>query len=60
MNKQISMENRQARTLFGVAMLFVFGHSLRIFLNLHELFAFDEVAADEDCISPWPLWAMVS
>ena len=30
-------ENRQAHTLFGVAAIFIVGHSLRIALNIQEL-----------------------
>ena len=30
-------ENRQTHTLFGVAAIFIVGHSLRIALNIQEL-----------------------
>ena len=32
-----SLEIRQAQTFFGVVTLFFIGHTLRIFLNLHEI-----------------------
>ena len=32
-----SLEIRQAQTFFGVVALFFIGHTLRIFLNLHEI-----------------------
>ena len=32
-----SLEIRQAQTFFGVVALFFIGHTLRVFLNIHEM-----------------------
>ena len=44
---QMTLENRQSQTLFGVAFLFIVGHLLRVVLNLHELFTIDLIGQDE-------------
>ncbi len=65
----MTVENRQAHTLFGVAALFVAGHILRILLNLHEMFQEGwkesddkDSAADLDlshCALELPFWVLV-
>ena len=63
--KQMSLENRQSHTLFGVAALFLSGHLLRVILNLHELVhglhsrltAHDEDGCGEMPVN-FPPWAL--
>ena len=61
---QLNIENRQARTLFGVVFLFFIGHTLRIILNLEEIFANRESeeykSRNSNCGVPIPYWAMVN
>ena len=59
-----NLEIRQAQTFFGVVALFFIGHTLRIFLNLHEIWVHEigESANDEQnrgCVSPLPFWNQV-
>ena len=50
---------RQAQLLFSVCLLFLFGHALRIALNIHELFVLEEFLErlDDNCYAVhfWPL-----
>ena len=61
---QMKVESRQAHTLFGVVFLFFVGHTLRICLNMEELFVSratpEYKLRNEDCGSPIPFWALVS
>ena len=60
---QLKLEIRQAQTLFGVVALFFIGHTLRIFLNLHEIsvkpWQISDLIGDErnrGCVSILPFW----
>ena len=59
----MKLEIRQAQTLFGVVALFFIGHTLRIFLNLHEIsvkpWQINDLIGDErnrGCVSILPFW----
>ncbi|TRY70921.1 hypothetical protein TCAL_16382 [Tigriopus californicus] len=62
---KFNVEHRQAQTLFGVALIFFFGHLLRVALNLHEFLALQSALSSDElmrygCYSRWPFWSMVS
>ena len=55
-------ETRQAHTMFGVVALFIFGHSLRIVLNIRELCMtltgenpYKEKDCNRDCATVFPM-----
>ena len=60
------LEIRQVQTFFGVAALFFLGHSLRIFLNLFEVWFEEDIVPTMNelhnfgCVSYRPLWNNVS
>lgn len=62
--RQLRLESRQVRTLFGVVVLFLIGHVFRAGLNLHEMFATDRKMIllreqNRGCFSPFPLWNLM-
>ena len=57
---KMNVENRQAHTLFGVVGLFCMGHTLRMVLNLHEIFSkIDENSGNSGCYILLPFWILV-
>ena len=57
-----NLEIRQAQTFFGVVALFFIGHTLRVFLNLHEIWVEGDVVNEDQnrgCVGPLPFWNQV-
>merc|ERR1711983_101069 len=72
MENRLRIENRQVKTMFGVVILFILGHFLRVLLNVselaHEIHKYEENAMDQNsekklnvnCASKLPFWQIVS
>ena len=74
MENRLRIENRQVKTMFGVVILFILGHFLRVLLNVselaHEIHKYEENAMDAmdqnsekklnvNCASKLPFWQIV-
>ena len=71
MENRLRIENRQVKTMFGVVILFILGHFLRVLLNVselaHEIHKYEENAMDQksekrlnvNCASKLPFWQIV-
>ena len=71
MENRLRIENRQVKTMFGVVILFILGHFLRVLLNVselaHEINKYEDNAMDQNsekklnvnCASKLPFWQIV-